>query len=355
MPEGVQLKSGVGVLGPGLDIRCEGAYVVAAPSKHHSGLLYQWLKKDLPLADVPDWLRTALIKPKLALDSKRLAPENATPEESAFAEGGRNARLTSLAGKLRAKDFAVEEMEALLLAANQKRCKPPLPESEVRGIARSMGRYAPQQAVAEAAKPARNWPSPLGKAAYHGIAGEFVRLVGPQTEADPAALLFQLLVALGSIIGRGPHFRVESASHFTNIFVALVADSSKGRKGTSWGQVHAFCKLVDIEWWSTRISGGLSTGEGLIHAVRDPITEEVPIKERGRVVDSQKQVTDAGVTDKRLLCVEGELGQALQCASRDGSILSTMLRNAWDSGTLRVMTRTSRAVCAERISRSSAI
>ena len=222
MPESVQLRNSTGVLGPRLDIRGEGGYVVAAPSKHHSGLLYQWLKKDLPLADVPDWMLAALTKPKLALDSKRLTPESGTPEESAFAEGGRNAGLTSLAGKLRAKGLDVEEMEAALLVANQKRCKPPLPESEVREIARSVGRYEPQQAIAEAAKAARNWPSPLSEAAYHGIAGEFVRLVGPQTEADPAALLFQLLVALGSIIGRGPYLCVGAGRHHVNIFAVCV-------------------------------------------------------------------------------------------------------------------------------------
>jgi hypothetical protein len=347
MPEGVQLRNTASVLGLGLDIRGEGGYVVAAPSKHHSGLLYQWLKKDAPLADVPDWMLTALTKPKMALDSRRLAPESATPEESAFAEGGRNAGLTSMAGKLRAKGLDVEEMEAALRVANQKRCKPPLPESEVQEIARSVGRYAPQQAIAEAAKPARNWPSPLSEAAYQGIAGEFVRLVGPETEADPAALLFQLQAALGSIIGRGPHYRVGAERHHVNIFMVCVADSSKGRKGTSWNEVKAFCKLVDIGWYQTRIGGGLSTGEGLIYAVRDPITEQVAIKEKGRVVDSQEQVTDSGVVDKRLLCVEGELGQALQCAGRDGNTLSPIIRQAWDGSQLRVMTRGSRGECAE--------
>jgi hypothetical protein len=166
-------------------------------------------------------------------------------------------------------------MEVALLVANQRRGKPPLSEREVREIARSVARYAPQQAIAEAAKPVCNWPSPLSEAAYQGIAGEFVRLVQSETEADPAASLFQLLVALGSIIGRGPHYRVGAERHHVNIFMVCVADSSKGRKGTNWNEVKAFCQLVDIGWYQTRIGGGLSTGEGLIHAVRDPIREQV--------------------------------------------------------------------------------
>ncbi|HOL95992.1 MAG TPA: hypothetical protein PLH79_16705, partial [bacterium] len=38
------------------------------------------------------------------------------------------------------------------------------------------------------------WPAPLDEAAFQGLAGEFVRMVGPHTESDPAALLIQFLV-----------------------------------------------------------------------------------------------------------------------------------------------------------------
>ena len=44
-----------------------------------------------------------------------------------------------------------------------------------------------------------SWPRPLGEAAYYGLAGEFVRLVEPHTEADPASLLVQLLAATGNV------------------------------------------------------------------------------------------------------------------------------------------------------------
>jgi hypothetical protein len=347
MPQGVTLRNSAGVVGKGLDIRGEGGYVVAAPSKHASGLSYQWKKKDAPLADFPLWLLGVLAESKPTLEATSPANVALASEENTFAEGARNASLTSLAGTLRNKGLGVEEMEAALQVANQKRCKPPLPGSEVRDIARSVGRYAPQQVVVVPPKPTRNWPEALSGDAYHGLAGEFVRLVGPQTEADPAALLFQCLVALGSIIGRGPHYRVGAERHYVNIFAVCVADSSKGRKGTSWNEVKAFCRLVDVGWHQTRIGGGLSTGEGLIHAVRDPIMEQVAIKEKGRVVDSQEQVTDPGVVDKRLLCVEGELGQALQCAGRDGNTLSPIIRLAWDGAELRVMTRGARGECAE--------
>ena len=75
------------------------------------------------------------------------------------------------------------------------------------------------------------WPNPLGPSAMQGLAGEFVDIVGPHSEADPAALLFQFLVGFGNVAGRGPHFVAEADHHGTNLFTILVGQTSKGRKG----------------------------------------------------------------------------------------------------------------------------
>jgi hypothetical protein len=37
------------------------------------------------------------------------------------------------------------------------------------------------------------WPDPPGPDAYHGLPGEIVKTLAPHTEADPAAILSQLL------------------------------------------------------------------------------------------------------------------------------------------------------------------
>jgi hypothetical protein len=347
-PVGASLRNSAGVLGKGLDIRGDGGYVVAPPSLHPSGLLYQWLAPEPPLAALPPWMLAELA-------SAKPASEVARAQGEAIAEGGRNHALTSLAGTMRRRSMTSEAIEAALMKENDARCQPPLPASEVRGIARSVARYEPAAHVRStdlpaetvASQPPRQLPAPLGEAAYYGLAGEFTRLVGPETEADPAALLFQFLAAIGSIIGRGPHFRVGATKHFLNLFMVIVGNSAKARKGTSWGEVKSTCKFVDIRWWSTRITDGLSTGEGLIHAVRDEVKELVPIKDKGRVIDREEQVTDPGQTDKRLLCVESELGRALQAASRDGNTLSPVIRLAWDGDSLRIMTKNARETCAE--------
>ncbi len=61
--------------------------------------------------------------------------------KSRFSEGGRNNALTSEAGKLRSRGLDTFAIESALMIMNQQRCKPPLSESEVSGIANGIGRY----------------------------------------------------------------------------------------------------------------------------------------------------------------------------------------------------------------------
>lgn len=189
----------------------------------------------------------------------------------------------------------------------------------------------------------RQWPKPLAPQAFHGIAGEIVHTIEPHTEADPAALLLQLLCAFGSLVGRGPHVVADGSRHGTNLFVAVVGVSSKGRKGTAWKHVRRVLEPVDSDWATKRIQSGLSSGEGLIWAVRDPIERREPIREKKRIVGYDTVLEDHGVSDKRLLVIESELSATLRVMARDGSTLSTTVRQAWDTGELRVLTKNSPA------------
>jgi hypothetical protein len=82
----------------------------------------------------------------------------------------------------------------------------------------------------------------------------------------------------------------------------------------------------------------------LIWAVRNPIEETTPIKVKGRFSGEYETViTDHGVSDKRLLVVEGEFASTLKVMKREGNTLSAVIRNAWDSGELGTMTKNSPA------------
>jgi hypothetical protein len=180
-----------------------------------------------------------------------------------------------------------------------------------------------QPAGATLAAPA-GWPAPPDQAAYHGLPGQIVAKIAPNTEADPVAILAQLLVACGALIGRGAHFRVEATLHHPHEFVVLVGTSAKARKGSSFDHVARLLSHVD-PGFPSRLTTGLSSGEGLIWAVRDP------------------QDQDRGATDKRLLVVEPEFASVLKSTGRELSTLSPTLRSAWDGRPLALLTRTAPA------------
>jgi hypothetical protein len=124
----------------------------------------------------------------------------------------------------------------------------------------------------------------------------------------------------------------------------LVGDTSKGRKGTAHAHVIRLFESVDADWSGNRIQGGLSSGEGLIWAVRDPIVKREPVREKGRPTGDYVDVeTDQGEDDKRLLAFEGEYAGVLRVLGRDGNTLSAVIRQAWDTGSLRILTKNSPA------------
>jgi len=172
------------------------------------------------------------------------------------------------------------------------------------------------------------WPAPPQQAAYHGLPGEIVSRIAPHTEADPAAILTQLLVCCGALIGRDAYFQVEATRHHPNEFLVLVGDSAKARKGSSFDHVARLLTHADPAF-NSRLSTGLSSGEGLIWRVRDP------------------QGQDPGAVDKRLLVIEPEFATVLKSTGRELSTLSPTLRSAWDGRPLALLTRTAPAHATE--------
>ena len=175
----------------------------------------------------------------------------------------------------------------------------------------------------------RPWPE-LNEAALYGLAGDVVQAFESHTEADRAAVLANLLCAFGNVIGRGAFARVGTTEHHLKLFVGLVGQTSKARKGESWGPVRALMEIVDSGWAQERVMSGLSSGEGLIYHVRDEVRGE----RKGEEV-----ILDPGEPDKRLLALEGELAGLLKVMARDGNTLSPTIRQAWDGDRLRTLTK----------------
>jgi len=171
-----------------------------------------------------------------------------------------------------------------------------------------------------------------------GTAGYIVRAIDPYTEAHFVAVLLHLLTAFGNLIGATPHFRVEHTKHPLRLFVVLVGRTAKSRKGQAWSALNHLLSHVAKRWARERvIHGGLSSGEGLLYFVRDPVVQTVPTRKDSK--KHRKVVKDPGVMDKRLLVIAEELSQGLKMMSREGNILSDVLRQAWDSGDFKPLTK----------------
>ena len=203
------------------------------------------------------------------------------------------------------------------------------------------------------------WPNPPDDAAFYGLPGEIARALEPASEADPVALLAQIVLYFGNIVGRNSYFTVEADRHYPNEFAVLVGQSGKGRKGTSRSQIHRVFATAEClrpgyqepdpalggpgPWSSDRVQTGLSSGEGAIWAVRDPVEKQERVKDRGQPPRYETVVADPGEPDKRLLVFEPEFHNVLAQTVRQGNVLSAILRQAWETGDLRTLTKSNPA------------
>ena len=339
---GITIKNSVGKaargIASGLDVRCDGGYIIAPKSLHQSGRFYEWEvlhhPNDIDLADPPEWL-IAVIQDAAGNASKR----SATTTDEPILIGARNDALFTMACSMRRNGVTEEGIIAVLEATNTVRCQPPLAPTEIRRIAHSAARYDPatrtnghHKAQEPLVEQLDNDYDPLiegsGIASYPkltgrifiGPIGKIVRKIAPHSEADDIAIFIHLFTSFGIGIGPSAFYRIEAEKHGCKIFAATIGDSSKARKGTAAKYIRHIFKHIDSLFIKTRYvaNGGLTSGEGLVAKVAD---------------------TDEDNTDKRFLVIESELTRTTRNSSRQGSILSHILRQAWDGDPLETLTR----------------
>jgi len=187
--------------------------------------------------------------------------------------------------------------------------------------------YRPGYSIEPSPNSAVHWPVPIGEAGMYGIAGDYVRLVAPHTEADANAILLCFLTYAGNLLGRDYFMPTGADRHCGNIYSCLVGLTAGGRKGSAISAAEQFFIAGNNAIGLPRVIRGISSGEGVIWKVHDAIVK----RQLNKKTKTFEEITiEENEEDKRLIFSLSEFQQTITNMRRPDSILSAILRQAWD-------------------------
>jgi len=166
-------------------------------------------------------------------------------------------------------------------------------------------------------------PPPLPLAAdpaFTGPIGEYARLAGSLTEADPFAVLVTALTGAATMIGPGPYVRTGDTVHPPVLFALLIAETPKANRGMSWRLARQLLDAAAPGGAAGSVVQGLSGDSGLIGA----------LGLRGR--PAARRALPRGA--RSVLVHEPAFARVLTVSRRASSPIPWLLRNAWDGAPL---------------------
>jgi hypothetical protein len=134
-PLRMDIRSGTGVLGPGVDIRANLGYVLVPPSKTNNPYKFELNPSDTFIIDLPGWIKDKL-NGRVKTDIKIHQPA-ATKLWEVVTQGTRHQALTSVAGSLKNTGFGDDEIRAALQVIRDERFTDgdhPVSDDEIDGV-----------------------------------------------------------------------------------------------------------------------------------------------------------------------------------------------------------------------------
>jgi hypothetical protein len=156
------------------------------------------------------------------------------------------------------------------------------------------------------------FPEPPSRAAFRGLLGEAVEALAAGTDASEVGILAGLLAFCGALVPASSYFH---RTQTTSPYLALVGESSIGRKGTAMFRAKdALSLALGADVVNRARFDGLASGESLVNSLSE--------KQRS----SYDQT--AGVV------MEEEYATHMAAASRESSSLDSRMRQAFDGDDL---------------------
>ena len=133
-----------------IELRGNRCQSLIPPSIHpDTGKPYRWAQIEADIIDVSFQELERWLEEWSGIISADNLARGARPAKlpEVIPEGQRDVTLTSLAGSMRRRGASFDAILAALREENMRRCRPPLPDEQVVKIAKSVGRYTPEDAA----------------------------------------------------------------------------------------------------------------------------------------------------------------------------------------------------------------
>ncbi|MBM4222890.1 MAG: DUF3987 domain-containing protein, partial [Gammaproteobacteria bacterium] len=191
------IKNKVNIM-PGIDIRGDGGYIVAPPSTHYTGGVYEWLSPISNSVNIPEWF--------FNLYDQNHSIEKNTSKKLTIESGGRNNFLTSVAGSLKKHGLDRDAIQKSLDFLNQEFCIPRLNITELLSITKSIERYN-ADSIIEWESPLEIKPKdidiyPIDSTYLPEVIKEWVIDIATRMQVSFELIAVPAIVAIGSVIGR---------------------------------------------------------------------------------------------------------------------------------------------------------